>query len=140
MSTYGREERADPAEPDRVSAAGADAIGEDAEAQAAREQLGRTASQAAPGDQVAGVATAGEIPLDTRADRSVAARRQERIREPALLLGLLGRDREVVRVEGAHVLDGRARRARIRGGAVQAGKREVWVLLDCHAESPIVLS
>jgi hypothetical protein len=69
MSTYGREERADPAEPDRVSAAGADAIGEDAEAQAARERLGRTGSQAAPGDQVAEVAAAGELVPNTRADR-----------------------------------------------------------------------
>jgi hypothetical protein len=146
MSTYGREERdgreerADPAEPDRVSAAGADAIGEHAEAQAARKQLGPTASQVAPRGEVAGVAAAGEVPLDTRADRPMAARPQERIGEPALLLGLLSRDREVVRVEGAHDLDGRARRARIRRGTVQAGKREVWVLLDCHVEFPIVLS
>jgi hypothetical protein len=140
MSTYGREERADAAEPDRVSAAGAHAIGEHAEAQAAREQLGPTASQAAPRGEVAGVAAAGELVPNTRADRHESAGGQERVREPALLLGLLGRDREVVRVEWPHDLDGRARRARIRRGAVQAGKREVWVLLDGHVEFPIVLS
>jgi hypothetical protein len=139
MSTYGRAVRADPVEPDRVSAAGSDAIREDAEAQATWERLGRSTSQPSACGEVAGVTAAGEIPLDTGADQSVADRRQERIGEPALLLGLLGRDREVVRVEGTHDLDGRARRARIRRGAVQAGKREVRVLLDCHVEFPIVL-
>lgn len=88
MSIYGRAGRADPAEPDRVSAAGADAIGEDAEAQAARERLGRTASQAGPGDQVAGVATAGELVPNTRADRHESAGGEECVREPTLLLGL----------------------------------------------------
>jgi hypothetical protein len=140
MSTYGREERADPAVPDRVSTSSANPIGEDAEAQATRDQVRRAVGAAVPGGVVARIPGAGELAPDSRADWHAATRSEEGLREPALLLGLLGRDREVIRVEGTLDLDGRARRARIRRGAVQAGKREVWVLLDCHVEFPIVLS
>jgi len=92
-------------------------------------------SHAPPRGLVSGVAGAGGLALDPGADRRAAAGRKKRIREPSLVIGLLSRDREVVRVEGALDHDGWARRPRVRGCAVEAGKREVRILLDSHVDS-----
>src|SRR6266540_607737 len=52
--------------------------------------------------------------------------------EVALLVGLVGRDRQVVRVERLRLRWSHGRRARVRGGAVEPRERDV-LLFRGHA-------
>src|ERR1035437_8474319 len=105
--------------PDRASAARADAIGEDAEADSARDEPEVRAGLVGRG-LVARVATPGEL-APGNARRGEAAGREQRIGKPALLVRLLGRDRQVVRAGRTRALAGRPRGTRVRGGPVEAG-------------------
>src|ERR1035437_466398 len=124
---------AGPPRPDRASAARADAISEDAEADSARDEPGLRAELVGRG-LVARVATPGEL-APGNARRGEAPGREQRIGKPTLLVRLLGRDRQVVRVDGTRCLDGRPRGTRVRGGPVEAGEREIRILLDSHVDS-----
>jgi len=122
----------EPRPPGGWSAAGSEAVGEPAQAQAARKHLGRAIVLAVSGCVVAGVTAAGGLVPHAGADWIEAAGRQQCVGEAALLLRLVGRQREIVRVERTFGHASRARRARVRRRAAEAGKSEERIWLDSH--------
>jgi hypothetical protein len=135
MASRGARERRPPG---GWSAAGSEAVGEPAKAQAARGHLGHAIVLAVSGCLVAGITAAGELVPHSGADWIEAAERQQCVGQAALLLRLVGRQREIVRVERAFGHASRARRARVRRRAAEAGKGEERIRLDSHVNFLIV--
>jgi hypothetical protein len=120
-----------------------DASGQPAQAEAAR---GHPSLAAVPGLAAVRVATRYPVPCVAAGNGRVPAARargreppggQQRVRDAAFLLRLFRGQGEVIGVERTGDFDGRARRARVRRRAVEAGEREVRIRQDSHVRNPV---